>query len=174
MRYTKYQIVRTKHIGISNNLGQPSGNSEIYELLFQHGRPGFAPGSMIKLHNTETWLYVASGIAEPWTRLLIDSQEIPMDSWGDCIKISETKCLYPELIEDGAPNFYCSGTGLALPLSYISTFPDRKVEIVYLGPAIHLEFLKQRSILKRSREEIDVHKDYYCKDGVKRNGTQIY
>jgi hypothetical protein len=123
--------------------------------------------------NLDTPLFVASGIKEPWTRLIIEDTQVPRSTWAQAIKIREVINLYPDLINDKDPAFYVGGDGIALPLSYISTFPDRKPEIVYLGPAISLEFLQQRSCLKRTREEITGDRIYYCRDGVKRYGQEI-
>jgi hypothetical protein len=156
-----------------SEIDQPSANTGLYELLFQTETLNFSPGSQVKIHNSEHWFYVASEPRAPWSRLIIDNRDVPMESWGESIKIDQVHCIYPELIEDKNPAFYCSGTAVAIPLSYISTFPDRKPTIVYLGPAISLEFLTSRTDLVRSREQIDIGRKYYCKDGVIRNGIEL-
>ena len=184
--YSKHRIIRVKNLdrpsvipeipdqpSANPEIDQPSANTGLYELLFQTNSLNFAPGSQVRLYNSEHWFWVASEPRAPWTRLLIDSKDIEDYTWGQSIRISDTHCVYPNLIEDKNPAFYCSGTGIAIPLSYISTFPDRRPTIVYLGNPISLEFLTSRTDLVRSREQIDVGRKYYCKDGVIRYGREI-
>ena len=171
--YTKHKIIRIK------NLDRPSENIDrenlstvsFYELLFQtDGTLNFAPGSQVKIYNTQTWCYVASEPQAPWTRLIIDNSKLSSSSWAGNIKIGETKCLYEDLIEDKNPAFYVTGEGIAIPLSYISTFPDRKPTIVYPAGHISLDFLKARSDLQ---SEIELHKRYYTNTGEQKYGHQI-
>ena len=154
MNYTKYKIIRTKSL-----------NPQISEVLFKSNSLNFSPGSRIKIYNTEEWYPVASGIKEPWTRILTQSLNF-LGTRG--IKIGEVSCMFPGLIDDKSPGFIVKGLGIAVPLSYISTFPDRKIEIVYLGELISLEFLKQRTDLKFEAKDLSKDKTYYvCGLGVK-------
>lgn len=172
MNYSKHKIWRIKDLDRQETTDrQVTG---IYEVVFERQTLNFLPGSRVKLLGLEEPLFfVASGIKEPWVRLIVDSASTPRAFWGRCIKIEKTLCMYPELLEDKDPAFYVSGEGIALPLAYISTFPDRRPEIVYLGPAISLEFLEKRSRLKRDRVLVDGGRLYYCRDGVKRYGQTI-
>jgi hypothetical protein len=203
MKYTLHKIIRTKWLQPSVNSidrqdTQPSANSDqpsaqtdcvekdstvtllentdphLYELLFERGSLSFLPSSMVKIYNLEdTWCSVASEIRAPWARLIIDNNRIPKDSWGVNIKIEDTLCMFPDLVKDSNPSFYCSGESIAVPLSYISNYPNRKVEIIYLGPGISLDFLQSRAILKRDLKTVGNYNYYCCVDGKIKNGKEL-
>lgn len=157
--YTKNIVVRTRDI-----------SDDIFELLFQRCGVKTIPGDQIciqppaggEFESKPIW--VASGIKEPWVRILCDKMFHPWLSglkYPSTIKIETVTSVYPDLIKDPQPCFCVSGTGIAVPMSYISTYPQKRVEIVYLGRTrIQEEYLKARCDLKDAREEGKIY--YEC------------
>ena len=146
MNYTIHQIRRTKQL-----------NEKYYEVLFQRDNLKTPPGTQITLLDGSQYL-VASGVLEAWCRLIVDETRVSRSIWGKTLKVKQCDCLFPDLLDNKKPSFIAEGESIAVPLSYISTFPDRKIEIVYKDShPIHYEWLKVRTTLT---EQVD-GKSYY-------------
>lgn len=155
MHYTKHTVIRCKDL-----------NDNIFELLFRRNSLEILPGDKIKIitEDEPVSAYVASSRKEPWCRLICDKMShhnLFKLHYPDSIKIAGVTQIHPDLIKDPQPCFCVSGTGIAVPMSYISTYPQKRVEIVYLGRTrIQEEYLKARCDLKDAREEGKIY--YEC------------
>ena len=166
MKYTIHRIIRTKVL-----------NEKYYEVLYQRDKLITPPGSQIELLDGSRFL-VASGLSEPWSRLIVSQDRVDRLTWGKNIKILCSNDLYctenlqnpgqTSLLDENKPGFIVGGESIAVALSYMSTYPDRKVEVVYLDEhPIHLDWLKVRAKLKREKIDLDTKKKYYTVENNK-------
>jgi len=126
MNYTKHQIIRIKDL-----------SDDYFEVVFNKKTLNFTPGDAVTLYKGDgTPLFIASGIAEPWIRLIIPMEfKTPNFSPGvRCIKLDlHVQTLMPSLMSEESPNFVISPAGLGAFFSYVSTYPHKHCKVCYLG-----------------------------------------
>jgi hypothetical protein len=126
MNYTKHQIRRIRDL-----------NDEYFEVLFQKRSLNFSPGSSVTLYNgPEDPIYIASGIAEPWVRLIMNrdlfSPNFPPGTRSIKLNLEINNPL-PELMNEESPNFVITSSMAGVFFSYVSTYPTTKCDVCYLG-----------------------------------------
>jgi len=125
MTYTKHQIMRIRDL-----------NEQYYEVLFTKDALKFAPGSTVTLYNgPEVPLFIASGLQEPWVRLILDRDKTPNFS-RTCISIKlniDIVNKLPNLVAEGSPNFILTPSMISPFFSWSSTFPTTRCKVAYLG-----------------------------------------
>lgn len=124
MSYSTYPVVRTKYL-----------NEKYFEVLFKRKTLNFTPGSYVTLYNDPTPMFIASGISEPWIRLILKT-----DQFYNLLDIKKLKLNmeidnpFSTLINETQPSFIVTSEMLSVFFSYASTFPNVKCKICYLGP----------------------------------------
>ena len=126
MNYTKHQIRRIQDL-----------NDGYFEVLFQKRSLNFAPGSSVTLYNgPEDPIFIASGISEPWVRLIMNRDLFSpnFQPGARSIKLNlEINNPLPELMREESPNFVITSSMAAAFFSYASTYPTTKCDVCYLG-----------------------------------------
>ena len=124
--YKKYQIIRIKEL-----------SENYFEVLFQKGTLNFLPGAAVKIYNNEEYpVPIASGIGEVWCRLImrqdIHGHLFPVGTKS--IKLlHETVNIVPMLMAETSPNFILTSEMAGIFFSYVSTYPQVKCQVCYLG-----------------------------------------
>lgn len=117
--YTLHAIVRTKTF-----------SKNAHELVFKRGYNRYRPGDQIDILDIGKY-YIASGIQEPWARVLIDDVHIPSPN----IRIAkDITNLYPTLVGANPKDtvFIAGDLGIGPCLSFCGTFPsDKFAKIIY-------------------------------------------
>jgi len=125
MNYTKHQIKRVRDL-----------NDKYFEVVFDKRNLKFIPGDAAVLYNgPDIPIFIASGMQEPWVRLILDRDLFPdFDMEATSIRLeSKILGLIPKLISEDAPNFLITPAGVSPFFSYVSTFPNTKRTVCYLG-----------------------------------------
>ena len=125
MNYTKHQIKRVRDL-----------NDRYFEVVFEKRNLKFIPGDAVVLYNgPDTPIFIASGMQEAWVRLILDRDLFPsFDKAATSIRLeSNVLGLIPKLISEDAPNFLITPAGVSPFFSYVSTFPNTKRTVCYLG-----------------------------------------
>ncbi len=111
----------------------------ISELLYK--KPMFfryRPGDKVKLLDYDKEYYIASGVQEPWARVLIDN-DIYINSPTIRIKREPTNDI-PDLVasEPSKTIIFCDDMGVAPCLSFCSTYPSEKLSNIYAATVSNL------------------------------------
>ena len=125
MTYTKHQIIRMRDL-----------NEQFYEILFTNNSLKFIPGSSVTLYNGDRKpLFIASGIQEPWARLILERGKSPNLLPGETsLKLNlEVVNKIPSLISEDSPNFILTPSMVSPFFSYASSFPSTRCKVCYLG-----------------------------------------
>lgn len=126
MNYTKHQIKRIRDL-----------NEKYFEVVIGKRTLNFVPGSTVKLYNDGDYpLFIASGIQEPWVRLILNrdlfAPKFPTGT--NSVRLSlEVDNVLPTLHTEKSPNFVLDAAGIGAFFSYVSTFPNVKCKVCYLG-----------------------------------------
>jgi len=108
-------------------------NDRFYEILFSKRSLNFSPGQAIKLYNLEHEFFLASGVQEAWVRIIVD-RNVMADYPQRDLKIERDLLTpIPNLMAEESPNFLITSSGIAPFFSYVSTFPDKKCKVCYIG-----------------------------------------
>lgn len=112
-------------------------NDEFFEVVFSRRRLDFISGSAVDLFSypDSPSAFIASGKQEPWVRVILDKGRYSnFDMDIDSIKICrDTVNLIPDLFNEESPNFLIDSYGVSPFLSYVSTFPNVKCKVCYVG-----------------------------------------
>ena len=122
--YTKHKIHRVRSI-----------NDDWFEVVFDKETLNFIPGSCVSLYNLDIPpAFIASGIQEPWLRIILNRDFLPEIQGKDYIKFNArvTNPL-PTLMTSESPSFIITASGASAYFSYASTYPSLKSKVCYLG-----------------------------------------
>jgi len=123
--YTKHQVKRIRDL-----------NSGYFEVLISKESLNFLPGDSCRLYNLEPHdIFFASSMSEAWVRLILKRELFHgYDFTQKSIKLCSglNHCL-PDLIKEESPNFLITSEGIGPFFSYVSTFPQVKCKVCYLG-----------------------------------------
>lgn len=112
-------------------------NDQFFEVVFSKRSLKFVSGCAVTLYNYSSFppVFIASGVQEPWVRIILDKDIYSdFDRSVDNIKISrEVTNLIPSLIGEEHPNFVIDAYGISPFLSYVSTLPQIKCKVCYVG-----------------------------------------
>ncbi|MCP3686751.1 MAG: hypothetical protein GY861_29280 [bacterium] len=126
INYKKYQIRRIKEL-----------SENYFEVVFQKGTLNFTPGDCVQLYKNEKYpIPIASGIGEVWCRLIMrrDIHGHLFPEGTKSIKIChELVNVAPTLMAEEKPNFVLTPEMVGIFFSYVSTFPEVKCKVCYLG-----------------------------------------
>ena len=124
-KYTKHIIRRIRDL-----------NENYSEIVFQRDGLQFSPGSCVKLYGIDyPSILIASGIQEPWIRLIVNRDLLSNFPAGTkYIKLyKDIDNKMPTLAAAAAANWIVSSECIGAFFSYVSTYPDRKCKVCYLG-----------------------------------------
>jgi hypothetical protein len=124
IEYTKHKIIRNREI-----------NREYSEVVFEKRDMAFVPGCQVTIHGSRTKVYLASGIQEPWARVILNSEESKLIPTG-AKSIKLTRSLYnkvPDLMEANTPTFVITAAGISPFFSYASSFAGKRYDVLYMG-----------------------------------------
>jgi len=148
MKYTTLKVIRTKDLP-----------DKAFELILERRDIQYIPGDclLIKgLNNEFRPYFVASGMQEPWFRIIIEKNlndslinYLYNIKKGSRIKVKrEPFSIFPNLINQKQKTiFIASGIGIAPFLSYFSTYPLQKItKVIYhvQEEGINVAWLKTR------------------------------
>lgn len=129
MDYTVLPIIRTKRL-----------NDGYFEVILKKKREIlYRPGDSlyIKKDPSADWtsVFVASGVSEPWLRIILPEEDYEKISQASKIRAKndisrEALTLHLDLDK---PIFICEGLGIAPFLSYISSYPSEWVIVYTIG-----------------------------------------
>ena len=125
MEYTKHQIRRVRDL-----------NDEYFEVVFNKRSLNFVPGSQVKLYKDDVPIFIASGIGEPWVRIILDKERFlsKFPAGVNSIRLSlELDNPMPNLMTDKSPNFLVTSEAIGAFFSWASTYPSTKCKVCYLG-----------------------------------------
>ena len=125
MNYSKHQIKRIHDL-----------NDNYFEVVIGKQSLNFSPGSCCRLYNSEVLIPIASGIGEPWLRLLMNRDLFGEDfpAGTNSVRLSlEIENVVPNLMTEPAPNFILTPEMVGIFFSYVSTYPQVKCKVCYLG-----------------------------------------
>lgn len=125
MRYTKHQIKRIRDI-----------NDSYFEVVIGKQGLNFSPGCCVKLYKDDIAIPIASGIGEPWLRLILSrdlfGEKFPAGT--NSVRLSlEIENVVPTLMVEESPNFVITPEMAGIFFSYVSTYPQVKCNVCYLG-----------------------------------------
>lgn len=136
MSYILSTIIRTKHFSPS-----------IAELVFKKPvMQRYKPGDKLRLLDYDKYYYIASGVQEVWSRIIIDDQ-VYINTQQIRFEREPTNDI-PNLIgtDPSKTVFICDDLGIAPALSFCGTYPqDKFAKIIYKhsGKGVNEEWLKQ-------------------------------
>ena len=160
MKYTKLKVIRTKEL-----------SDDIFELILDSRGMKFKPGDVITINHPINGVmesrpfFIASGIQEPWIRILIRINDgVLIDYLFNIKKHAMVKVniepfsIFPKLLtQDEKCIFIASGIGISPFLSYFSSFPSTKVsQLLY---HIKSEGVNSDWLFKNHNAIIDMHID---------------
>ena len=154
IRYTKHKIIRVSEL-----------NDKYYEVLFQKDSLNFCPGSYVTLYKDRDYpLFIASGISEPWCRLIVNCDVFSLNFFAakDYIKLNlEIDNKLPLLMAEKNPSFIITSDMISPFFSYSSTYPEKKCKVCYLGDyKISMDWIKANHDVV-SLSKIKKEKDLY-------------
>jgi hypothetical protein len=127
MKYTKHQIKRIRDV-----------NEKYFEVVIGREGLNFSPGCCVKLYNEDVLIPIASGIGEPWVRLILnrDLFESKFPAGTNSVRLSlEIVNIAPHLMAEEKPSFVLTPEMVGIFFSYVSTYPQVKCKVCYLGEA---------------------------------------
>lgn len=127
MKYSKHQIRRIRDL-----------NDKYFEVLFNKRGLNFVPGSSVTLYNgIDTPIFLASGIQEPWTRIILNrdlfSPNFPQGTVSIKLNLEVDNPLPTLMTEQESPAFVLTSEMVSPFFSYVSTYPHNKCKVCYLG-----------------------------------------
>ena len=138
--HTLHPIMRTKQLTIDTT-----------EVLFKRNGLKYKPGDKVKLEGLSP--YIASGIQEPWIRILLKTEQVSMKA-GESLRVygieSDTLNLINANEEKATAVYIAINEGIAPCLSYLSTFPQDKFRAIiykYDNEGVNIDWLKQNQLL---------------------------
>ena len=126
--YTKHQCWRIRDL-----------NEKYFEVVIAKGNLKFKAGDAVTLFNSDTPpIWIASGIGEAWVRVIMNRDIFTNFDFGSkSIKLdSEVQSLIPDLMSEEKPSFLITSSGISPFFSYVSTYPEKKCKICYMGDDI--------------------------------------
>lgn len=145
MSYTKHQVKRIRDL-----------NEKYFEVVFQKESLNFNPGDCVVLWTgPEIPIFVASGIQEPWVRIILNRDLFPNITPGD-LSIRFNKDITSKLSTlPGSvnPSFVFDTNTIGAFFSWTSTNPGKPCKVLYLG-----DYKIQEDWIKAYHNVVDVSK----------------
>lgn len=152
MRYSKHQIKRIKDL-----------NEDYFEVVIARNHLKFSPGDCVKFYKDDVLIPIASGISEPWLRLILkrDLFGEKFDSRTNSVRLSlEIENIVPTLMTEEAPNFVLTPELVGVFFSYVSTYPEKKCKVCYLGDS------KVQEVWVRSNHTLEKPSEIRKRDNI--------
>ena len=106
-------------------------------MVFQRDSLNFVPGSTVTLYKGPEYpIFLASGIQEPWLRLILrkDIFSLNFGQVGCGIKLNlDVVNKLPSLMSEKNPHFIFDTQTIGAFFSWASTNPEAKCKVCYLG-----------------------------------------